>query len=178
MQRFVLSSAAAIAAVAMLTAAAQAGEVTVKNVHICCPQCVKIIGTALGKVDGVSGASCDRDTGTVTLQAADDKAAAGAIAALAKEGFFGEAAHGDKKLAFPDSGAKQGDKADTITLAGVHLCCPQCVKGVAKALEGISGATTKCDTKEKTVTVTGSGLDVLEVVTALNKGGFHGTVKK
>lgn len=178
MQRFVLSSAAAIAAVAMLTAAAQAGEVTVKDVHLCCPACVKAVAQALDKVDGVSDAKCDTKAKTVSLQAADDKAAAAAIAALAKAGFHGNAAHGDKKLEFPASGAKKGDKADTITLTGVHLCCPACVKAVAKAMEDVSGATAKCDTKEKTVTVTGSGLDVAAVVEALNKGGFHGTVKK
>lgn len=158
---------------------AQAGEVTVKGVHLCCGQCVKAVGSALGEVDGISGAACDRDAKTVSFQAAGADAAKAGVKALAKAGFHGKAAHGDKKIAFPKSGAKKGEKADSVTVTGVHLCCGQCVKGVAKALEGVDGKSgAKCDREARTVTVTGSGIEVLAIVKALNKAGFHGTVKK
>ena len=162
--------------VALTAANASAGEVTVKGVHLCCGQCVKLVAKALGSVDGVSSAACDRKAKTVKFTASDDKAAGAAIKALAKSGFHGTAAHGDKKLAFPPSGVKKGDKADTVTFTGVHLCCGACVKGVAAALKDID-AKPACDTKAKTVTLTGSGIDVSKAVAALNKAGFNATVK-
>lgn len=165
--------------VALSVSAVQAGKVTVKGVHLCCGQCLKAVGGALHDVDGVSGASCDRDAKTVTFEAASADAAEAGVKALAKAGFHGSASHGDKKVDFPDSGAKKGEKADSVTVTGVHLCCGQCVKAVAKALDGVDGKTgAKCDRKAKTVTVTGNGIEVLAVVNALNKAGFHGTVKK
>jgi hypothetical protein len=36
----------------------------------------------------------------------------------------------------------------------------------------------KCDRKARTVKLTGDGIDVSAVVAALNKAGFHGTIKK
>ena len=156
---------------------ALAGEVTVKGVHLCCGQCVKIAGKALKSVDGVSGAACDRKEKTVTFQASNAKAAESGIKALVKAGFHGKAKHDGKKVALPPSGAKKGDKADTVTLSGVHLCCGNCVKAVGKALTNI-GAKVTCDRKARTVTLTGSGIDVAAAVAALNKAGFHANVKK
>ncbi len=77
-----------------------------------------------------------KDTGTITLVAADDKAAAAAIDALAKAGFRGNAKLGDKVLAFPDSNADKGAKADSFTIAGVHLCCPACYGRGREVAEG------------------------------------------
>ena len=93
-------------------------------------------------------------------------------------GFHGAAAHGDKKLAFPASGAKKGDKADVVTLKGVHLCCGNCVKIIAATYKGFDGVTVACYRKARTVSLTGSGIDVVKAVAALNKAGFHGTIAK
>jgi copper chaperone CopZ len=169
---------AAVAMVLMLTAAANAGQVTVKGVHLCCGQCVNDVNDILGDVAGVSNVASDRDSKTVSFTAADEKAAKAGVDALAKGGFHGAAAHGDKEIAFPDSGAKKGAKADTVTISGVHLCCGACVNAVKKILEGVDGASTiDIDRNAKTVKLTGSGIDVSNAVATLNKGGFHGTVK-
>lgn len=164
-----------------LAAPAIAGDVKVEKTHLCCGACVKGVAQALDGVEGVSGVACDRDTKVVTFAAADEKAAQAGVDALGKAGYHGDAKHGDKKVEFPSSGAKKDQKANRIVLTGVHLCCGACVKAVATAIdeaeiEGVEGKA--CDRKKKTVTVEGNDVDVLAVVKALNKAGFHGTLEK
>lgn len=174
-----LKLAAVMGMVALLTSASvEAAEVVVSGVHLCCGACVRDVGKALKDVEGIQGSACDRAAKTVTFQADNLEAAAAAIKALADGGFHGTAKMGDEEIAFPASGAKDGDKADSIVLAGVHLCCGSCATGVQKALKVVDGATVEVDRGAKTVTVTGSGLDVVAVVAALNAGGFHGTLSK
>ncbi len=168
------------AAVALLNVAgARAGEVKIEGVHICCGQCVKIAQSTLQAVDGVSNGKADKDSASITLTAADDKAAAAAINALAKAGFRGAAKHGDKALEFPGSNAEKGAKADTITIAGVHLCCPNCYAAAEKALKKVDGvAGVNSDKKAKTLEVTGKGVDVNATLEALFNAGFQASVKK
>ena len=173
----VLTTSLSLFALLLAVGVTQAEEVTVKGVHLCYGQCVKGVAKTLGSVDGISDAACDRTAKTVTFTADSDKSAAAAINALGKAGFHGAAAHGDKLLKFPASGAKKGDKADKVVFTNVHLCCGACVKGVAKALADIK-AEAVCDRKAGTVTLTGSGIDVSAAVAALNKAGFNATVKK
>ncbi|MBW3542868.1 MAG: heavy-metal-associated domain-containing protein, partial [Planctomycetes bacterium] len=150
----ILRSFTAASLVLGIAAAAPAADVTVKNVHLCCGQCVTIVGKAMKDVEGVSGIVADRDGKTVTFKAADDKAAEAGIKALAGEGFYGTATHGEKKLKFPESGAKEGQKADKVVLTGVHLCCGACAKGVQEALKDLKGAEqVDVDRDEKTVTI-------------------------
>ncbi len=97
-----------VAVVVLLnSAAARAGEVKIEGVHICCGQCVNIAQNTLKAVDGVSNSKADKDSGSITLTAADDKAAASAIDALAKAGFRGAAKHDGKVLDFPGSNAEK-----------------------------------------------------------------------
>ncbi len=168
------------AAVALLNVAvAFSGEVKIEGVHICCGQCVNIAQATLKGVDGVSDGKADKDSGSITLTAADDKAADAAIAALAKAGFRGTAKHGDKTLAFPASNAEKGAKADTVTITGVHLCCPACYTAAEKALKAVDGvAAVNADKKAKTLEVTGKGVDVNATLEALFKAGFQASVKK
>lgn len=168
------------AAVALLNvAAARAGEMKIEGVHICCGQCVNIAQNTLKVVEGVSNGKADKDSGSITLTAADDKAAAAAIEALAKAGFRGTAKHGDKALEFPGSNAEKGAKADMITIAGVHLCCPACYGAAEKALKSVDGVTAvKSDKKAKTLEVTGKGVDVNAALEALFKAGFQASVKR
>ena len=67
-------------------------------------------------------------------------------------------------------------RAETkVELKGVHLCCPACVKGVATIIKGVEGATVKCDTKNKTVTLTAPDDKTAQAaLDALAAGGFHG----
>src|SRR5689334_20989006 len=104
-----------------------AGDVSVSQVHLCCGSCVSAVDEALADVKGVSDVAADQNTKTIRFTATDDKAAEAGIAALAKHGFFGQAKHGTKKLEFPPTGAKKGEKANQIDLYGVHLCCGACV---------------------------------------------------
>ncbi len=99
------------------------------------------------------------------------------IDALAKAGFHGSATHGDKVVKFPKTTAKKGDKANTVTFTGVHLCCGQCVTGAKKALENIKNVEITVDRPTQSVTLKGKDIDVLEVVNAFNAGGFHGNLK-
>lgn len=157
---------------------AEAGGVSVKKAHVCCGQCVTIVKKTLTDLEGVSSPAADQKTGTITFDAADDAAAKRGIDALAKAGFHGAAAHGDKVLEFPKTTAKKGDKANSVTFTGVHLCCGQCVTGAKEALKDVKNVT-KIDVVQKTqtVTLTGENIDVLEAVSAFNGGGFHGTLK-
>jgi periplasmic mercuric ion binding protein len=156
----------------------QAGEVTVKGAHLCCGQCVKIVGDTLKDVDGVSGAKADRTAKTVTFTATDDKAAEAGVKALAEEGFFGKATHGTKEIKFPESGAKKGEKADTLTLSQIHLCCGQCGNAVTKSLKAVNGVEkVEVDRDAGTATVTGKGIEQTAAVKALNDDGFFAKVK-
>jgi len=56
-------------------------KVVLKDVHLCCGQCVKAVAGILNDA-GVKGA-CDQKAKTVTITAADDKAAQKALDALA-----------------------------------------------------------------------------------------------
>jgi periplasmic mercuric ion binding protein len=172
-----LSIAAAVAL--MHIATARAGEVKIEKVHICCGQCVSIAQKTLKDVEGVSNAKADKDSGSITLTAADDKAAAAAIDALAKAGFRGDAKHGDKTLEFPGSNASPGAKADDITIAGVHLCCPACYKAAEGALKDVSGVSSvTSDKNAKTLEVKGKDVDVNAALAALFKAGFQASVKQ
>jgi len=151
------------------------GEVTVKGVHLCCGSCLSAAKDAFDDVRGVSKVSCDLNTKIVKFSAVDEKTAKLGIKALAAEGFFGTAIHDKKKLAFPDAGAKKGQKLDSFVLKGVHLCCGSCVTGSQKSLQKVPGVKViDIDRKKKTIKLTGSSIDVKAAIAALNKAGFYG----
>lgn len=171
-------AAAAVVCSALWSGAAEAGDVRVKGVHLCCGACVSDAQKALKGVEGVSAAAADRDSKLVSFKAADDKAAKAGIEALAKGGFYGTATHDDKAIAFPDSGVKKGERVDALTLAGVHLCCGSCVTGAKEALkdvEGLSGI--DVDRNDGVIKLSGKNFDPAAAVGALNKGGFYASVK-
>src|SRR3989304_3493824 len=84
-----------------LFAAPSQAQVQISGVHLCCGACAKAIGEVLKDIDGVSGASCDRDSKTVTFAAAGDDAMEAGLAALSKAGFYGTARLGNRDLKFP-----------------------------------------------------------------------------
>lgn len=176
--KLIFSTSLAVCLMLFAVPRGQAGEVTVKKVHVCCGACVTAVKKALTDLEGISNANADQKSKTITFVAADDAAAKRGIEALAKTGFHGTATHGDKAVEFPKSNAKKGDKADTVTFAKVHLCCPACVKGANEALKGVKNVK-GIDVSQKTgiITLTGEGIDVLEAISALNDGGFHGNLK-
>jgi mercuric ion binding protein len=150
-------------------------KVELTEVHLCCGNCVKTVGTILKDVDGVQ-AKCDQKKKTVTITATDDKTAQKALDALAKGGFHGKTENKDVAIK-DDSGATKG-KVQSLTVTGIHNCCNQCsttIKAVLKKVDGVSAdtATAKKDTFE----VTGN-FDAADLVKALNAAGFHVKVQK
>lgn len=175
--RFVQFCAAA-ALLFVSSGIAAAGKVEVTGVHLCCGKCAKGVADALSKVDGVSGAMCDRDAKTVTFTAANDEAAQAGIDALAEAGYHGTAKHGNDELEFPASGAKKDAKANSISLSHIHLCCGQCLKAVAAAANDVDGVSNvSCDREKMTCSVTGTNVSVEAVVKALNDAGFNAKVE-
>ncbi len=159
-----------------LTSAAHAEtKVELKGVHLCCDACTKGVADILKTVEGVTG-KCDRKTKTVTITAADDKAAQRALDALAAGGFHGDTGNTDLAMK-DDSGASKG-KVKSLTLTGAHNCCGACckaIKSTVKKVEGVSDDTAK--PKANTYTVSGD-FDAAELVKALNAAGFHVKVKE
>ncbi len=168
-----LTIAFASLALSFVAANLQAAEVSTKGVHLCCGACTKAVAKALGKVDGVTDAACDREAGTVTFKAIDAKTATGGLRALARAGFYGKSTIDGKEARFPAPKIKPGTKSDKVALRGVHLCCGGCVKAAeaaVKAVKGVESVTT--DSKKRTVTATGTDIDTAAAVAALNKAGF------
>jgi copper chaperone CopZ len=160
-----------------LASAQEATRVEVKGPHVCCNQCVRVVGTILGKVEGVSDVKSDIPTKTVTFAARDDKAAKEGFQALVKGGFFGTATQGGKEIKLELPASPRGEKADTVTVKDVHVCCNRCqvaIRAVFKdgkvSFEG-TGA-------QKSVKIEGKDLDRGAVLEALKQAGFHGTVEK
>jgi copper chaperone CopZ len=150
-------------------------KVELTGVHLCCGNCVKAVGKIVQGVDGAE-AKCDQKKKTVTITAPDVKTAQKALDALAKAGFHGKTE--DKELKIKDdSGVKKG-KVESLTLTGMHNCCPQCAKilsATVKKVDGVTGDTAAA--KKDTFEVTGN-FDAEELVKALNAAGFHVKVKK
>lgn len=162
--------------VVALTAATSQAQVQVSGVHLCCGGCAKAVGQALADVDGVSNASCNRDAKTVSFNASGDEAIKAGLAALAKAGFHGKAVMGNRPLEFPSEEVKENASSDEITFYGVHLCCGGCVKALDAAFKDIGQ--TSADREAKTVTLKGDSINIRKAVAALNKAGFHGSLKK
>jgi mercuric ion binding protein len=169
----------------MLTSA-QAGDVSVKGVHLCCGACNKAIKGVLGKVDGVSNAKPDRESKTVTFSASDEKTAKAGLRAILNAGFYGKATlDGEKLSAYntkdkkKNKSKKAGKKSNEITLYSVHLCCGGCVNAVKAALKKVDGVSSvEADTKTKTVKLTGKDISRRAVRQALHKAGFNGSNRK
>jgi copper chaperone CopZ len=173
MRQFLAAAVATVAVAGLAIGQARADKIELKGAHICCGNCVKAAKEALSKVDGVSDADADKDTKTVTFTAKDDKAAAAGIKALLEDGIFGTATKDGKEYKIEVPEVKKGTKADSVTVKEVHVCCGQC----KKAIEGIF-KDDKVSFDKKTVTIEGKGLDKAEILEALRKAGFNGTVEK
>jgi copper chaperone CopZ len=156
------------------SAAADAGQVTVDGVHLCCGACVTAVNEALTGVEGVTEVAVDKDTATVKFAAANEDAVKAGIQALAKAGFGGAAKHDGKDLKYP-KGYKEDAKSNEVTIRGIHNCCPGCAKAIEGALKGVTGVeSVKCE--KKTCTVTGKDLSYSALITALHDEGLHGNI--
>ena len=155
-------------------------KLEVKGVHLCCGNCVKIVGSILGKIDGVTP-SCDRvkgkpSEGKVTIVATDDKTAQKALDALAAGGFHGRTGKGNKLRIKRDSGAKKG-KVSRLTVTGAHNCCGMCVKIIKTVLSKVDGVSGDDVTPKAKSFVVEGDFNPRAVVRALNRAGLHVKVK-
>ena len=169
---------AGVAATVLVAGQANAAKVEVKGPHICCPQCVKAVNGILGKVDGVSEVVADPKTKTVTFDAKDEGAAKAGLKALINGGFFGSAKHDGKDLKADVPDVKTGDKAEKVAVKNVHVCCGQCQKAIKSIFKDATVTFTDPKGPQRTVRIEGAGLDRGEVIQALKKAGFYGTLEK
>lgn len=168
-----------LAALLVIPQLCLAGTVTIKGVHLCCGGCQAIAEAALDDLTGVDKVVCDLNTKAIEFAAADEKAVAVGIKALAEAGFFGKATHDKKPVTLPESGAKKGVKSNTVVLTGVHLCCTACVTASHKALIEVKGVTViDVDRNAKSIKLTGDAIDNVEAIEALNRAGFFGQIGK
>lgn len=172
-----LLSCLVVAAIAF--GADEPGTVTIRGAHLCCGGCVDGAKGALDGIEGISDVKADVNSKSIVFAAKSEKAAVKGIEALADNGFFGKAAFGKKDLAFPEVGAKKGEKRDTITLTGIHLCCGACRKAVHEAFTKLDGLTSmEIDAAAETVKLNGGGMVVQDAVELLQKAGFYGKLAK
>jgi copper chaperone CopZ len=177
MTKFAMLTAAVGVLVSTVPVGAAETKVELKNVHMCCEGCSKEVATILGKVEGVTGVTCDQKTGTARFTAADATAAQRALDALAEGGFHGDTG-GSKDFAFKDDSGVKAGKVKSLTVTGFHNSCPGCVKSFRDAIKdvpGVTGATLKA--KVSSAEVAGD-FDAADLVKALNTAGFHVKVKQ
>ncbi len=152
-------------------------DVQIDGIHLCCGSCVDAVTDALKDIDGVTKVACDQNTRVASFKASNDEAAEKGIKALSEAGFFGTAKHREKRLSFPDAGAKKDAKSAKVKFAGVHLCCRSCVKEAHSALKDVKGVSSiDVDREAGTVTLSGSNIVHTDALAALNKGGFYGKI--
>lgn len=177
MTKFAMLTAALGMLICIAPARAAETKVELKKVHMCCGGCAKEVSKVLGKVEGVTGVAVDQKTTTARFTAADAKAAQKALDALAAAGFHGDTGE-SKEFAFKDdSGVKPG-KVKSLTVTGFHNSCQGCVESFREAIKDVKGVTgDNAKAKVTTAEVTGD-FDAAELVTALNKAGFHVKVKQ
>ena len=146
--------------------ALRAAEVTVTltGVHNCCGSCAKGIAKA---VSSVKGASATCDGGKVTITAKNTTDSKKAVAALLKDGYFGEGASAET--------ASEG-KSKSVTVEGTHLCCGKCVTAFNKAIKEAGATGSNAEKGSKSVTIEGE-VSPKDVLAALNRNGLNGKVK-
>jgi copper chaperone CopZ len=177
MRQLIIAAVATVALAGLSLGQARADKVELKGTHLCCPKCITTVKDVLGKVDGVSDAEADKETKTVTFTAKDEKAATAGIKALVEAGFFGTATREGKEVKIDTPEVKKGTKADSVTVKDVHVCCGQCKQAVAKTLKDLK-LSYDGDGVQKTLTVEGKDLDKADILAALRKAGYNGSVEK
>lgn len=155
---------------------AEGSKVTLSEVHLCCGACVRAIDEATAPIEGVS-VTCDRDLGAVLLVSDDVKLLQTAVDAITDAGYHGTPDL-DIIVVKDDSGATDSP-VDSLTLTGVHNCCRGCAVAIEEALGEVDGIeTVKAEARTTTVLLSGSEINPLVAVAALNAAGFHVKVQK
>jgi len=154
-------------------AAASPSTLTLSGVHFCCGNCVAEVDALASKTTGVTSKS-DLATHTTVLTAPDKATMQKAVDAIVAAGYFGKSSDADIKV--NDVTGVKGNKAQTLTIDSMKMCCGLCVSAVNKALQGVSGVKgSSARPGASTYTITGD-FDPNDVFSALNKAGISGKV--
>lgn len=150
-------------------------EVTAKltNMHICCGGCTKGI---LKAVDGMTAVKVmvDQDSEETTITGSDAASVQKAIDAIAAAGYHATVAGQGVSMA---AGTAPDGKVKSLKIANAHNCCGACNVAIRKALQTVPGvAGDTCKSKATEFEVTGE-FEAKAVVAALEKAGFHVSVK-
>jgi periplasmic mercuric ion binding protein len=157
------------------TAFAADTSVTLNKVHLCCKACIKGVERSLKDIEGVT-LKTDEDAESVTLTSSDKAKLQKAVDALAEGGYFGISDNSEIKV-MAKSGAKN-EKVQSLTVGGVHLCCPGCVKAVDRALKNTPGAAGHTAKKNAETFVVSGDFNDQKFFEELQKEGLSGKVAK
>lgn len=146
---------------------------TLKNVHLCCKQCVRGVEQSIKEIDGVT-LKANTDDETVTLTSADKAKLQKAANAMAEGGYFGVSSDPAIKPV-AKTGAK-GETVKTVLVSGVHLCCPGCVEAVDRAIKNTPGATDHTAKKNSPTFAVNGNFNDQKFFEALQKEGLSGKV--
>ena len=167
--KYTLISLLALAA----TFASAETTVTLEGVHNCCKGCTNGIVKAAADLKDVTVTA---EGETVTITAKSKMNAKKAVEAIMSAGYYGTSS--ETSAAAKPAMPKAEKKLTAATVTGAHLCCQKCVNAVTEAVKTVPGITkSTIVSKEKTFTVEGEFTEG-ELVAALNKAGFHGTLGK
>lgn len=145
-------------------------KVEIKDVHLCCGQCVNAVNKAVGEIEGLK-AACDQEGGAIQLEAKDLATAQKGVDAIAEAGYHGSIEADNPK--FPETTDVPEGKVKSLKLDGVHNCCPGCTSAVVEALESVDGVEANTlKPRMKAFEVTGD-FEAAAVIEALNAAGFH-----
>jgi mercuric ion binding protein len=159
----------------LLTATAFAEtKVTMKGVHLCCPQCVTAVEKTLADIEGAKG-QCNQEGKTIIITADNDAAAQKALDALADAGFHGKI--DNDKLKFKKVETPKGN-VQRLELSGMHNCCGMCAKFIKAAIKEVKGVQSDNVTPKKGEFVVEGNFSAEELVKAMLDAGFHVKVKK
>jgi copper chaperone CopZ len=149
-------------------------KVTLGKVHLCCGACIKGVNEAVKDVESAK-AVCSRKDGQVFVEAKDEATAQKALDALGAAGYYGES--NSKALTIKPQADVPSGKVKSLSVSGVHNCCPSCCRAIKSALKNVSGVTSEtAKPKESSFEVTGEFL-AADVIKALNEAGFNAKVK-
>ena len=170
-----LSTLVALTLLGLASFAQGETTITLNGVHNCCKGCANGITKAAA---GSKDTTVTAQGKTVTITAKSKSNAKKAAEAILEAGYYGtsDADSGSASESSSSRPAKAGKKLTAATVTGAHLCCQKCVDAVADAVKTVPGITgSDIVAKEKTFKVSGEFTED-ELVAALNKAGFNGTV--
>lgn len=164
----------ALLSLASLATAAET-TVTLSGVHNCCKGCANGITKA---AEGIKDVTVTPEGKTVKITAKSKMNAKKAAEAIIAAGYFGTSDAESSSSSSSSSSTKASKKLTSATVTGAHLCCGKCVTAVSDAVKTVTGITkSNIVAKESTFTVEGEFTEG-ELLAALNKAGFNGTIGK